>query len=137
MRSPIRPTAAGAHEHETDHYTCYIASTSGLPATAFPVGLDARGMPFGLELMGRPNDDEALVAMMAAFEQARGALPPAPRSDGNPDLARLDIARQNEMRRQLGWRAFQTRRGKDLGALAPERFRALTDEVVTSAIARR
>ena len=122
--------SGGAQEDETDRYTCFIAGTSGLPAAAFPVGLDARGMPIGLELMGRPNDDEALVAMMAAFEQARGALPAARRSEGNPDLARLDIARQNEMRRQLGWRAFQSQRGKDIGALTPERFRALTDEIV-------
>lgn len=130
------PTDAmgGARADDTDRYTCFIASTSGLPAVAFPVGLDTRGMPLGLELMGRANDDEALVAMMAAFEQARGTLPDAKRGDGNPALAKLDIARQNELRRQLGWRAFQSRRGKDLGALRPERFRVLTDEMVKAAI---
>jgi aspartyl-tRNA(Asn)/glutamyl-tRNA(Gln) amidotransferase subunit A len=127
----------GARADDTDRYTCFIASTSGLPAAAFPVGLDARGMPLGLELMGRPNDDETLVAMMAAFEQARGPLPPAKRNDGNPDLAALDIARQNDVRRQLGWRAFQTRHGKDLGALAPDRFRTLTDAIVKSAVKAR
>jgi hypothetical protein len=38
---------------------------------------------------------------------------------------------------QLGWRAFGSRRGKDIGALAPARFRALTEETVKSALAGR
>ena len=50
------------------------------PQLAFPVGLDARGMPVGLELLGRPHSDEALVAMMAAIEVARGPLPSPRRS---------------------------------------------------------
>ena len=40
----------GARADEFAHITCFIASASGLPAVAFPVGLDARGMPVGLEL---------------------------------------------------------------------------------------
>ena len=49
----------------------------------------------------------------------------------------LDIARQNDLRRQLGWRAFQSRRGsKAIGALAPEPFRALTEATVKSALGR-
>ena len=67
----------GARADESAHITCYIASASGLPAVAFPIGLDVRGLPVGLELMGRPRADEALVAMMGAFETARGPLPRA------------------------------------------------------------
>ena len=129
--------SGGAQADETDHYTCFISGTSGLPSAAFPIGLDAHGMPLGLELMGRPNADEAMVAMMAAFEQKRGPLPAARRTEGNPALATLDIARQNDIRRQLGWRAFQSRRGKDLGALRPDKFRKLTDEVVKSALSKQ
>ena len=53
------------------------------------------------------------------------------------ELAALDIARQNELRLRLGWSAFRSRRGKDLGALAPEKFRALTEEAVKAAVAGR
>src|SRR5258708_5842626 len=83
----------------------------------------ARALPVGLELMGRPQADEVLVAMMGAFEVARGPLPPARRAPGRADLATLGIARQNELRLRLGWSAFHSRHGKDIGALEPARFR--------------
>lgn len=59
------------------------------------------------------------------------------RTPGRADLAALDIPRVNELHLQIGWRAFGSRRGKDIGALAPARFRALTEETVKSALARR
>jgi Asp-tRNA(Asn)/Glu-tRNA(Gln) amidotransferase A subunit family amidase len=127
----------GARSDESPDITCFIASAAGLPAAAFPIGLDTRGLPVGLELLGRPRADEALVAMMAAFERARGPLPPARRAPGRGDLARLDIARQNELRLRLGWSAFRSRHGTDIGALAPDRFRALTAALVESALAGR
>ncbi len=74
---------------------------------------------------------------MGAFEAARGFLPRPKRAPGRAELAALDIPRMNELHVQLGWRAFATRRGKDIGALAPARFRALTDEAVKSALAGR
>ena len=98
---------------------------------AFPVGLDASGLPVGLELLGRPRSDETLVAMMAAFETVRGPLPRPRRGAGRSDLA-VDIARQNELRLRLGWLAFHSRHGADIGALAPDKFRALTEELVKS-----
>jgi hypothetical protein len=64
-------------------------------------------------------------------------LPPPPRPAGRADLAKLDIARQNELRLRLGWSAFHSRHGGDLGALAPERFLALTQQLVTSAVTGR
>jgi aspartyl-tRNA(Asn)/glutamyl-tRNA(Gln) amidotransferase subunit A len=127
----------GARSDESPDITCFIASASGLPATAFPVGLDARGMPVGLELLGRPQSDETLVAMMAALEVARGPLPSPRRGAASGALARLDIARQNELRLRLGWRAFHSRRGTDLGALAPDKFRALTEDLVKSVASER
>ena len=127
----------GARADVSDHITCFIASASGLPAAAFPAGVDARGMPVGVELMGRAGADEALVAMMTAFEQTRGPLPRAKPIPANDALAALDIARQNALRLRLGWSAFHSRRGKELGALEPERFRALTEELVKSAVENR
>jgi hypothetical protein len=90
------------------------------------------GLPVGLELLGRPQSDETLVAMMAAIEAARGPLPRPRRDAGQPNLAAIDIARQNELRLRLGWRAFHSRRGTNLGALTPEKFRTLTQELVES-----
>jgi aspartyl-tRNA(Asn)/glutamyl-tRNA(Gln) amidotransferase subunit A len=126
----------GARNDESPDITCFLAGASGLPAAAFPVGLDARGLPVGLELLGRPQSDEGLVAMVVAFEQTRGPFPKAKPIAVRADLATLDIPRQNELRLRLGWSAFRSRRGKDLGALTPEKFRALTEEVVQTAVAK-
>jgi amidase len=127
----------GARSDESPDVACFLAGASGLPAAAFPVALDARGLPVGLELLGRPQSDESLVAMMVAFEQTRGPFPKAKPIPARADLATLDIPRQNELRLRLGWSAFHSRHGKDLGALAPEKFRALTDEAVESTLAGR
>ena len=61
-----------------------------------------------------------------------GPLPRPRRGAGQSDLAAVDIARQNELRLRLGWRAFCSRHGADIGALAPEKFRALTAELLQS-----
>jgi hypothetical protein len=72
--------------------------------------------------------------MMVAFETARGPFPRAKPIAVNAGLAALGIPRLNELRLQLGWGAFRSRRSTDLGALEPARFRALTDETVRSAL---
>jgi hypothetical protein len=46
---------------------------------------------YWLELLGRPQADETLVAMMAAFEIARGPFPRAKPISANADLATLGI----------------------------------------------
>ncbi len=122
----------GAGTDETDGYTCFVASISGLPAIAIPAGLDGEGMPVGVEILGRPGSDEALVAMAAALESARGPLPSAPMPPANPALSALDLAAQNGLRLFLGWSAFKSRNGEDLGDLEPERFRALVQRTVQS-----
>jgi Asp-tRNA(Asn)/Glu-tRNA(Gln) amidotransferase A subunit family amidase len=128
----LYPTDArgGAREDVSNSITCFIAGSSGLPSAAFPIGLDARGMPIGLELLGRPGSDEALLAMMAEFEVARGPLPPARRAQGRSDLSTLTPAAQNKLRLTLGERAFKSRHKQSLGDLEPARFRALTEETI-------
>lgn len=120
----------GARTDETDGFTCFVASTSGLPAMALPGGLDNEGMPVGVELLSRPGSDEMLVAMAAALEEARGPLPAAPLPPASAALAALGIAEQNSLRLFLGWRAFTSREGEDLGELEPDRFRALVEKTV-------
>jgi hypothetical protein len=74
----------------------------------------------------------AAAALLACPLAARGPLPRPRRGAGQSDLAAVDIARQNELRLRLGWRAFHSGHGADIGALAPEKFRALTAELVQS-----
>ena len=122
----------GAREDASDDITCYLAGSSGLPAAAAPAGTDSRGMPVGIEWLGRPGADEQLVAMMAAFEKARGPLAAAKRGSGQPALAKIPIPEQNQLRLSIGERAFKSRKGTALGDLEAWRFRALTDAVVRS-----
>jgi aspartyl-tRNA(Asn)/glutamyl-tRNA(Gln) amidotransferase subunit A len=123
----------GARADVSADVPCLISANSGAPAVAFPVGLDDRGLPMGLEMLGRPGADEDLVAMMAHFESVRGPLPPPPhRPPGRPELGSLSIPEHNNLRLMLGWRTFQSRRGKDIGAARPDAFRTLADEVVRS-----
>ena len=104
-----------------------------LPAAAFPIGVDERGLPVGLELLGRPRSDEWLVAAMAHYESLRRPLPPPNRPTARAELSALSIPEQNSLRLALGFRAYKSRHGKDdLGALAPEKFRVLTDDTIRS-----
>ena len=122
----------GARADASAYVPCLISANSGTPAVAFPVGLDGRGLPMGLELLGRPGADEELVAMMAHFEATRGPLRPPHRPPGRTDLGLLSIPEHNNLHLMLGWRTFQSRRGKDIGAARPGAFRALTDETIRS-----
>ena len=102
MTALVLGLGGGARADASPDITCFVAATTGLPAMAFPVGLDERGMPVGLELLGQPYDDEALVAMTAAFEAARGPLPPASRIPGRADLA-AQFRRKYTARLVLYW----------------------------------
>lgn len=123
-----RRGSAGADQ--SDGYTCFVASTSGLPAIALPAGLDTAGMPVGIEILGGFGRDEALVAVAAALERSRGPLTEPPPVPWSARLAGLGIAGQNGLRLFIGWSAFKSRYGDALGDLAAERFRALTEQVV-------
>ncbi len=106
----------------------------GVPAVAFPVALDSRGLPIGLELLGRSlNADETLVAMMGCVRgAARGAFPDAAlRLPPVADMAGLrPCSYINNIHREIGYRTFRSRKGEAQGDLAPDRFRALTDDVI-------
>lgn len=42
----------------------------GLPALSIPCGLDAEGMPLGLQIIGRPFEEDAVLRVGAAIEDA-------------------------------------------------------------------
>ena len=78
LLTPTAPTSAFAQgERMDDPVTMYLndvftvpASMAGVPALSFPAGLDARGLPLGLQVIGRPFDEETIIAVGHALEQA-------------------------------------------------------------------
>ncbi|MCC6778321.1 MAG: hypothetical protein IT537_17055 [Hyphomicrobiales bacterium] len=111
-----------------------IGFINGVPGV---IARDTDTLRAALAVVGdgwRTDADETLVAMMGAFESARGPFPRPPQRSGDDTLTQFDVPRQNALHTMIGWRAFLTRRGNDLGALAPERFRLLTQESVRSAL---
>ena len=48
----------------------YVVNEAGLLAVSFPVGRSADGLPIGAQLIGRPDSDEHLLAVVAAFQRA-------------------------------------------------------------------
>ena len=45
---------------------------AGFPGVAVPMGFSAEGLPIGVQVIGRPNEDELVLAVAEALEQARG-----------------------------------------------------------------
>ena len=48
------------------------ATFAGLPCISVPTGFDHRGLPMGLQLIGKPQADEQVLQLAAAYEQAIG-----------------------------------------------------------------
>jgi amidase len=46
-------------------------NATGQPACSVPNGFSAGGLPIGLQIVGRPQDEPTVVALAAAFEEAR------------------------------------------------------------------
>lgn len=80
---PTSPTTAfRLGERVDDPLQMYLADVftvsanlSGLPAVSVPCGLDARALPIGLQLTGPAFDESRLLAIAAAYEDARGVFP--------------------------------------------------------------
>jgi len=78
--TPTAPSAAFAiGEKMDDPIAMYLndvftvpASLAGLPAMSVPAGLSADGLPLGLHLIGRPFDEETVLTVGAALEEAAG-----------------------------------------------------------------
>ncbi len=55
-----------------------IFNLLGFPALSVPMALDEEGMPVGVQLVGRPWEEEALLELGIALENARGMFPAPP-----------------------------------------------------------
>jgi Asp-tRNA(Asn)/Glu-tRNA(Gln) amidotransferase A subunit family amidase len=45
---------------------------AGFPGAAVPMGFSGEGLPIGVQVIGRPNEDELVLAVAGALEEARG-----------------------------------------------------------------
>jgi amidase len=92
---PVSPTPAFPHdpgEMETrrlridDHEIAYkdqspwssLATLTGLPATAMPIGLSEEGLPVGVQIIGPYLEDRTTIAFAEAVERAFGGFVPPP-----------------------------------------------------------
>ena len=50
----------------------FLATTTGLPAIAVPVGTGPRGLPVGIQLIGKPRGEAELLAAAQVFETVTG-----------------------------------------------------------------
>jgi aspartyl-tRNA(Asn)/glutamyl-tRNA(Gln) amidotransferase subunit A len=78
--TPTAPSAAFAQgEKMDDPIAMYLndvftvpASMAGLPGISVPAGLSAEGLPLGLQVIGRPFDEETVLHVGQALEDAAG-----------------------------------------------------------------
>jgi|SRR5579862_645606 len=76
--TPVSPTTAfQLGEKTADPVTMYLSdiftisvNLAGLPALALPCGFDRAGLPIGLQVIGRPFDEETVLRVGHAYEQA-------------------------------------------------------------------
>jgi aspartyl-tRNA(Asn)/glutamyl-tRNA(Gln) amidotransferase subunit A len=76
IAGPTMPTIAFNLKEKSDPLSMYLtdiltvpANLAGIPALSVPCG-KAGGMPVGLQIMGRPWEDERLIDVAYAYEQA-------------------------------------------------------------------
>ena len=78
IAAPVAPTSAfRIGEHGDDPLSMYLediftlpANLAGVPGIAFPVGFDDRGLPIGMQLMGSHFQEELLLQVAHAYQQA-------------------------------------------------------------------
>ena len=66
---PVESGVLDVHRGSPSRLTVPV-NEAGLPALAFPVGRSAEGLPIGAQLIGSPYDEETLLAVVEAFEEA-------------------------------------------------------------------
>jgi amidase len=67
----------GTGYRDTMRFSQWLNLT-GFPGAAVPVGVSHEGLPIGMQIIGRPFEDELVLAVAEAIEQARGPWQPPP-----------------------------------------------------------
>ena len=57
---------------------CEWFNLLGFPAVVVPMGLSKDGLPIGVQIVGRPWEEELVLTIAAALEEARGLFPSLP-----------------------------------------------------------
>ena len=96
---PVMPTPAYPHDHSPEHETRRInidgkdypypdqlawpgiATLSGLPATAIPIGLSPQGLPVGVQIVGPWLEDRTPLRLAELVEREFGGFVPPPMFD--------------------------------------------------------
>ena len=61
---------AGTGYRETMRHSQWL-NLAGFPGATVPMGFSAEGLPIGVQVIGRPNEDELVLAVAEAIEEAR------------------------------------------------------------------
>lgn len=72
-RDPWKIDKNGKQVHDIYTWTAFVFpfNATGQPAVSIPMGFNQAGLPLGLQIVGRPNDEAAIIALAAQFEEAR------------------------------------------------------------------
>jgi Asp-tRNA(Asn)/Glu-tRNA(Gln) amidotransferase A subunit family amidase len=73
---PVEGGVLDVHRGSPSRLTVPV-NEAGLPAVAFPVGRSSEGLPIGAQLIGAPYDEETLLAVVEAFQEATTHHPTA------------------------------------------------------------
>src|SRR6266436_99500 len=67
----------GTGYRDTMRFSQWLHLT-GFPGVSVPVGVSSEGLPIGVQVIGRPFEEELVLAVAEAIEQARGPWQPPP-----------------------------------------------------------
>ncbi len=81
-QNPWKTDKNGKPVHDIYTWTAFAFpfNATGQPAVSVPMGFNSAGLPLGLQIVGRPNDEAGIIALAAAYEEAR------PWKDKLPDM---------------------------------------------------
>jgi aspartyl-tRNA(Asn)/glutamyl-tRNA(Gln) amidotransferase subunit A len=83
MPSPPVTIAEGANPTAVSIRNTSPFDVLGLPAISVPCGFTSSGLPIGLQISGGPFEEEAVLAMAHAYEQATDCHNMKPKSNAH------------------------------------------------------
>ncbi len=69
MQNGVQLSGSSLNEYYSNAYL--LAPSCGYPAISVPMGTDSNGFPMGLEIMCQANEDEKVLSIAYAYEQAK------------------------------------------------------------------